>query len=455
MIDRQKINSFLKRAYWTLDGWRFQDLKNFITLEAKNHNAHQNVVDNSLTIFSIQQLSDGKDNSFALLSVMPPTESGVGVCNLKTIVEGSFEGDVFGDWNSAAAWLQSAAYHDTRLLSRYGISALPFFLYRRKYKNVVASFGNSDSDFEIIDLAIKCQAELFCDKFSIHLHDMCLWNICRMLSVAQGKSLLNLIIEHYPQSNNEQVRSVFASNTTNWQISEALIDLGLYGLKPILANLNPNTVFVNSEAASCILDLDYKDSEKPFIVKRAFHPIFRNDVRKIERPVWNKLTPLRIGTFGILSLAKRSELIFEACEKLVDQGQNITLVVAGYGAKSFIEKNNLYSSKFQIEVYSSPTDGELLSLMDSIHVAVQLRKRNLGESSGVVASLIRKYVTTIVSDIGSFAEYGGAVIAINQFCTAIELASSISGAATTDISAAQAEYAAQHSSEELCKLWFS
>jgi hypothetical protein len=42
-------------------------------------------------------------------------------------------------------------------------------------------------------------------------------------------------------------------------------------------------------------------------------------------------------------------------------------------------------------------------------IAVQLRRSNLGESSGVVPTLLALGVPTVVSTIGAFGEYGDAV----------------------------------------------
>ena len=51
--------------------------------------------------------------------------------------------------------------------------------------------------------------------------------------------------------------------------------------------------------------------------------------------------------------------------------------------------------------------------MAGVDVAVQLRAHNLGESSGVVPQLLALGVTTIVSNIGSFREYGDAVVTVD------------------------------------------
>ena len=48
-------------------------------------------------------------------------------------------------------------------------------------------------------------------------------------------------------------------------------------------------------------------------------------------------------------------------------------------------------------------------------IAVQLRRSNLGESSGVVPTLLALGIPTIVSPIGAFAEYGDAVLSFDGY----------------------------------------
>lgn len=450
-----KWKRFLERAYWTLDGWRFQDLKNFVSTEIRSQNNVKGGNDTTLTMMALHELANGQRNSKALISIMPPTESGVAVCNAKTLIEGGYKGDVFADWQSSTDWLNLAVLDRPRHLRGYSVHSLPFFLADRRYQDLVGSFGNSDADFKIVDILVKCQPRRFCARFAIHLHDVCLWNLCGHLAIAQGISLSALILKHYPEANSQAIARIFSKETTNNQVSEALIKEGLYGVKPILDHLDPTTVFVNSQAAIDILEEEYALYPRSFEVIKSFHPIFKGDLRTSEkRPEWNGSEKLRIGNFGILSGAKRSELVFEACAHLANRGYAIELVLAGFGTQQYLAKHHSAVKAYEMEVHDSPDDQSLLKIMDTVHVAVQLRDRNLGESSGVVASLIAKSVATVVSEIGSFAEYEGAAMAIDARCDATLLADAILKAANTSFSEAQKKYMEKHLSDQLCQLWF-
>ena len=101
---------------------------------------------------------------------------------------------------------------------------------------------------------------------------------------------------------------------------------------------------------------------------------------------------------------------------------------------------------------------ELLDVMDSVHIAVQLRKRNLGESSGVIASLIKKNVPTIVTATGSFVEYQYSCVLVDEEVSPSELAvSMLSLAQGNDYESmhqSQVQYTEAHSSKKLCETLF-
>jgi hypothetical protein len=85
------------------------------------------------------------------------------------------------------------------------------------------------------------------------------------------------------------------------------------------------------------------------------------------------------------------------------------LVIAGYDAARY-QLEDWAKDCRDIRIYSSVAMAELEKLMASVDVAVQLRSRNLGESSGPVSQLLGLGKATIVSPVGSFNEYGQAVM---------------------------------------------
>ena len=68
---------------------------------------------------------------------------------------------------------------------------------------------------------------------------------------------------------------------------------------------------------------------------------------------------------------------------------------------------------------------DLLTLMRNVSVAVQLRKFSNGESSGIVPQLLSLDVPCIVSNIGSFVDFGKAVSNVDNDFTVEDLAEQI------------------------------
>ena len=68
---------------------------------------------------------------------------------------------------------------------------------------------------------------------------------------------------------------------------------------------------------------------------------------------------------------------------------------------------------------------QLITCMKQCNIAIQLRSYNLGESSGIVPQLLALGKSTIVSNIGSFREFGDAVRIVERELTADELSSTI------------------------------
>jgi glycosyltransferase involved in cell wall biosynthesis len=121
---------------------------------------------------------------------------------------------------------------------------------------------------------------------------------------------------------------------------------------------------------------------------------------------WVKDQELVVGTFGVPSMKKGLNLFFDACRQLRASGVALRVVLAGFGWDEFLKRAPQLIENLNVDIYSDVNDEELLMLMDEVHVGVQLRLQNLGESSGVVASLVKKKIPLIVSATGAFYDGG-------------------------------------------------
>ena len=96
------------------------------------------------------------------------------------------------------------------------------------------------------------------------------------------------------------------------------------------------------------------------------------------------------------------------------------LVIAGFDALPFAQHFNLTPER-GYEIHNSPSDRKFASLLASVNVAVQLRKQNLGESSGVMARLAGVDVPVITSPGGGFEEYRAFASVLQAYEGAAEL----------------------------------
>jgi glycosyltransferase involved in cell wall biosynthesis len=173
----------------------------------------------------------------------------------------------------------------------------------------------------------------------------------------------------------------------------------MYGLRGLLHGINLAGIIVNSGAAKEIMEKELG----PLRIIELFHPVLPVHPEPIARS-----GGLRIGTFGIPSGSKKSDLVVSAFQKVRQAKPDASLVVAGFQAAGFAASRQIDSME-GIEVYDSPTDQQFDSLLASVDVAVQLRSSNLGESSGPVARLLYLGKPIIVSRVGAFSELEDAV----------------------------------------------
>lgn len=169
---------------------------------------------------------------------------------------------------------------------------------------------------------------------------------------------------------------------------------------------------VNSSAAKDII-LNEISGDK-ISIEKIFHPVFapkdiriHNNLDQLDRIISKVSGPI-LGTFGLPGFGKCTDIVIEAVNKLREEIPNVRLIVAGYEVDSFFRKNPDLMREFII-TYDSPSDTILNMLMERIDIAIQLRLKNLGESSGIIPQLLALNKKVICSNIGSFLEYKSSV----------------------------------------------
>lgn len=378
---------------------------------------------------------DAAPNALAVVSALPPEQTGLANFTLRTFRAAGYPVDIFSHFTDIASYLSLACDES---LAAAGITFLPISLLpaarvRRRYFAQIFEIGNSHHNLPVLASATSLATFPTDIPTFVHIHDPCLLNLLRRFVDRNGLDFSETISQHY---GTELARDD----------DRFLIQNGVFGPRALFSAIQGVHLLTNSVAAQEHLARDWPEArERQHVL---FHPVFAPNI-----PRRAKLRDtIRIGTFGIPSAAKRSEVVVSAFRLLAKKIENLELVIAGYHATAFARWLDLEKMP-SIKIFDSPSDEKLLELMQSCDLAVQLRLENLGESSGVVPQLISLGVPVIVSRIGAFAEYGEAAAWVPPGCGAETLADAISSELRMagGRSEAQRRYAEAHTPAAFCR----
>lgn len=211
---------------------------------------------------------------------------------------------------------------------------------------------------------------------------------------------------------------------------EDIVKIPCLGLRPFAERFGVTKMIFNSENARNLARGDLREG-RSVELELLFLPIF--DPRtKPPRPLPEK--PLVVGHFGIPDIKKGCDTLIQACE-IISLSRPVKLVFCGWYAKAIIARLCPEPKPF-VTVVDSPDDRDFIATMDDVHLAVQLRPRDAGESSAALHALLAQGKSTIVTATGSFTDYGDAVVTVPVDVTAEALAEIIIANANVDRTAA-------------------
>lgn len=288
----------------------------------------------------------------------------------------------------------------------------------KNYKKIVIAIGDSDHHAYIFEILKKLRSFNLMDRVVLYVHDPNMLNIIKCNFSGDETAFVKTLSKLYQEPLNQVAKG-------DW-----FPVFGITGVR-IFAENGIKHILVNSEAARKILTDDL--SGYSVSIKKLFHPVFLPDVCGLPHNILGEVgkrveKPISVGSFGIPSISKRTNTVIAACEELLERNVSIKLIIAGFGAADYVASYLPLRSNLTIEAYGDLSDSELATLMSSVDVAVQLRRNNQGESSGVVSQLLSLGKNVIVSDIGAFSEYGDAVYTVPAKIAAKPLAEVILGA---------------------------
>ena len=421
--------------YVTVNGSRFDEVKRYIDSSLSKPIYASSGDSLSRSIANILEEVDHNPRKvrYAFVSNFPPEDTGIATCSFYSWLGQGDPIDIFCpvrdiDWFVRNREILAKNYGSGVRLLDIGTFLSADCIH--KYEKIILATGNSDHCLFVHEIIKKANISGGTNRCVLYVHDPCLLNLIQKGAELSGAELLGVLEKIYRRP----LKGALSGSARDWEIHAYLISQGVFGTRWFY-NQGIRHFLVNSEAASKLLHDDLAGTGVK--IQTVFHPAFLPlgaqpySVEAASKIVPGINRPLIIGSFGIPSDSKKTIDIIQAAIKLRDRPLNVKLILAGYQVKSFVKKYAEDLKNIECEFFDGPTELQLVDCMRQVDVAVQLRSQNLGESSGIVPQLLMLRKSTIVSAVGSFVEFGDAVISIKSDASVSILADAILQASLT------------------------
>lgn len=406
------IGRLLKESYFTLNGWRFDDLK--------RHVVQNKITSSSFALESTLRLALSESDGIkriAFISCTPPEDTGIATCSLHTWLGSNDPVDFFTPvtdldyFFSLARRLAGPDKKGPRLLDVGGFLAMDG---QARYSDIVIAVGNSDHHTYVHHLLKKLASIGSLDRVTLYIHDPCVLNLVERGTQLREREFFQML---------ESIYQLDLLPKDGSELShDLLIEKGVYGVR-YFYSAGITKFMVNSRAAAKMLRDDLQDADAT--VTTLFHPAFLPALPiEVRRPTGGA-NDFVIGTFGVPDKSKKTIEVVMAVKTLKKMGYNARLLIAGFHARKFADRNARLLNDIDYTLFDGPTDFQLIQCMKSCDIAVQLREKNLGESSGVIPQLLCLGKSVIVSRIGSFSEIGESVSSVDKDVEIPDLAARI------------------------------
>lgn len=329
---------------------------------------------------------------FAWISPLPPMDTGLANFSQRLALENPAAFDLFATYGTLEEALDySAALQPVARV--FPPELLGLAAASTPYRAVIFSLGNSSHNLFVARRLWSYSRLPGRRPVAVDIHDPCLYNLVR---ISLGDD--SRVAAHYRAAYGERVEGLDVFDYP------ALRARGICGLKALLLQTPVEYLIVHSRSARNILAADLGEAEHPPIID-GFHPVFETPPFPADLP---RFPAPAVGSFGIPGKDKYFEEKVRALLVLLKRRVIRSAVFAGYHARTrFLETFGSIPDGFH--VYDNPSDSELAGLMDAVDLGLQLRRLDMGESSGVVPQLLRLGKTVVCNEIGAFADYGKAV----------------------------------------------
>lgn len=379
----------------------------------------------------------------AVVSVLPPLETGIANYTLRTFEASPAAVDIFAPLAGAASYLAASR----RLpaaggpIAVFALEALSAALPVRDYAAVIWVLGNSNHHLPVVRLMRETRHLAPLAPTWVQLHDPVLFNVARFHAEEVESDLAALLRAAVPEGIPGADWPAIATGDVS-----SIIDRPGLPVRALLAGVPLDGVILHSHAARDLILPDW-----PELTALQQQLLYLPVMDQFQPRPWTPGAAPRLGTFGYPAASKGTEIVVDAFRRLRAARPGATLVIAGYNAALYAAHNGL-ANEAGIEVHDNPPMPALVELMRGVDVAVQLRAQNTGESSGIVPQLLSLDVPTITTAIGAFAEYGDAVRTIPLGCGAQDLLAIAleEASGTVRRSEARRRYVETHGARDFC-----
>ncbi|MFG1351820.1 hypothetical protein [Xanthobacter autotrophicus] len=368
---RQSVEAMVRKLRRSIVGFDHRDLARLSGSAGGEYSpsmaANGFAVLDSLT--RLQGDRQSRNPLFAVVSVLPPQESGIADFSFRALQGADDNVDVYFPHADLEEYflVTRRLFEGKGNIEAFSLSSFDVGLNLRKYKIVIWVLGNSTHHVPVARLMRQGARFPIKARQWAYVHDPMMPDLASHLGLDRMGGDCGL---------------------------------GRAGVGRIVEGLDLERCIVHSEAARRWLEADGMGC-----VDVLFHPVF--DPFEPKGPLAMD-GAIRLGSFGVQGAAKGSHLVIEAFREIKLLRPQSTLVLAGHLVRDYARQAGILNEPGLL-IEESATPARFLELMRSVDVAVQLRLSNEGESSGVIPQLLSRDVPVITSPVGAFLSYGSAV----------------------------------------------
>ncbi len=255
---RSRLREFLRSAERVLRGRWIDKLESALEVSLQKQRD-----DSAFAIeHSVRQLAKACSTApeIAVISCMPPAQTGIGTATLLTFRESVFPVDIYAHYAGPDDYLY--AITDQRLANTsvriFHLGALALGQHAVKYRAQIYVLGNSNHNFPIVRaLRLNRQFQSQC-RLAVHIHDPCLLNVLELTLREERRPMRQVIKSHYE------------IDIGDHKSHQRMVDAGIFGIRAIIGELDVDVVIVNTTAAAEIVRRELPDCRNRGAVSSGF-----------------------------------------------------------------------------------------------------------------------------------------------------------------------------------------